>query len=259
VIALAILALAGPAAAAPQILGLVASAAPVPLTCAAGECAAAFPAFCLQRERTMPRQDAAYRAAEGTVLTLTFTGPDGMRRALPISRTATIAAHRGYYAVRIAIPASVIGGYGGSDPAIAIAPLASVVPIAQPGHRRQLDKAEIAHVTGPHRKAVARALAANGDATLAVATLSRLINVLPEGWTSAENRRTLWRRVIGAAPTPAAHAGLRQANDAYGFCKRWADIGGGDGDGMRDCLQELHDHSGDVITNKAWQAAQPGS
>lgn len=65
----------GIAAAAPQILGLVASTAPVPMTCTAGQCSAEVPAFCLQRERTMPRIGTAYRAGPGSRITLGFTGP----------------------------------------------------------------------------------------------------------------------------------------------------------------------------------------
>lgn len=245
---------AGPAAAAPQILGLVASAAPVPLVCDGLECAAEFPAFCLQQERTMPPRGTAYEAGPGTGLTLSFTAPGGARRTLAVAPAAIITAARGYHAVRIAIPESVIAAYGGWRPALTIAPLASAVPLARPEHRRKLEAAEIAHVTGPHRKAVAAALA-DGDATIAVATMSRLINALPRR-TTAETRATLWTRVIGDAPPPDAPAGLHQARGAYGFCKRWADTGRGYG--MRDCLRELHDHAGDTITGKAWDAARPG-
>ena len=71
----------GHVAAAPQILGLVATAAPMPQTCGDGVCAAEFSAFCLHRHRTMPVAGIAYRPAEGAELTLTVTGPGGVKRS----------------------------------------------------------------------------------------------------------------------------------------------------------------------------------
>ena len=60
----------GRASAAPQILGLVATTAPTPLTCSDGMCSAQFSAFCLQQHRISPTAGTAYRPAKGTALTL---------------------------------------------------------------------------------------------------------------------------------------------------------------------------------------------
>jgi hypothetical protein len=53
---------AGALAAPPQILGLVATATPTPLSCENGKCWAEFSAFCLQKHRQAPDEKTAYLA-----------------------------------------------------------------------------------------------------------------------------------------------------------------------------------------------------
>ncbi len=244
-------------AAAPQILGLLATAEPTPLTCADGICAAEFSAFCIQKHRTSPPAGTAYRAAKGTELTLTYTDPSGARRSLSASNRVIITARRDYHAVRIALPESEIRGLGGRDAAIAVGALASLVPIAQPGDKVPLDKQEIAYITGPHRAAVAKAFGDDSESTVVVRTINRLINALPRGRTTSNMRSTLWREVIGDLPTRHAGAGLRVAAREFQFCKRWADTGRGYG--LRDCLEEGHDLKASDLTEKAWKISEPGS
>ena len=72
------IACAAPAQAAPQILGLIASDAPVPMTCAGGTCTAELSSVCLQQHRPTPATGTVYRPAKGTHITLTVTGPNGV-------------------------------------------------------------------------------------------------------------------------------------------------------------------------------------
>ena len=53
-VALAISAMAAPAGAAPQVLGMMASSDPIPFTCNDRECYALVGSFCLQRDRDVP-------------------------------------------------------------------------------------------------------------------------------------------------------------------------------------------------------------
>lgn len=247
---------AGAAQAAPQILGLVATTAPVPLSCNGGMCTAELPAFCLQRERTMPRIGTAYRAGPGTRITLGFTVAGGKRHTISVSETAAISALRDYHAVRITVPESVLAAWQGYNPTVSVAEKASAVPVPLSSHVRPIDKAEIAFVTGPQRDIVATALnKQEPGATLAVATMSRLINALPRHATR-ETRATLWQRVIGIDKSDTSQRGLKQAIEAHDYCKAWADTGRGYG--MRDCLREWHDHRADDITEKAWDMQKPG-
>ncbi len=245
----------GRASAAPQILGLLATTAPTPLTCSDGMCSAQFSAFCLQEHRKSPTAGTAYRPAKGTSLTLTYTGRDGVERNIQVGHRATIEAHREFHAVRIAIPESDVRALGGQKAAIGVGALASLIPVAQPGDKTPLDSREIAYITGPHRKAVENVL--DTETTVAAQTVSRLISALPLGWTTSDRRKRLWRDVMGDAPTQSMRAGVRRAERDYLYCKRWADTGRGYG--LRECLEEMHDFTSSGITKKAWAVSTPGS
>jgi hypothetical protein len=248
------LVIGGRASAAPQILGLLATMAPTPLTCDDGMCSAQFSAFCLQQHRKSPTAGTAYRPAEGTVLTLTYTGPDGVEKEIPAGHLVTVQAHREFHAVRISVPERDIHALGGNKAGITVGSLASLVPIAQPGDKLPLDSYEIAYITGPHRKAVEKFL--DPETSVSAQSVSRLISALPRGKTTAARRSSLWRDVMGDAPTRTSHAGLLSAERDYLYCKRWADTGRGYG--LRDCLEEMHDYTTTGITKKAWDVSQPG-
>jgi hypothetical protein len=249
------LVIGGRASAAPQILGLVATETPTPLTCSDGLCTAQLSAFCLQQYRTSPRAGTPYQPAEGSDVALRFTGPGGAQHVLPANNRVTITSTRGHYAVLVSIPEDDIRVFGGRNAAISVGAMASLVPVAQPGDKTPLDEKEITYITGPHRKAVQNAL--DPDANLAAQTVSRLISALPRGRTTAERRNRIWREVMGEASSPSLNAGHRLAYDDYRYCKRWADTGRGYG--LRDCLQEMHDHTATGITEKAWSVSTPGS
>jgi len=249
------LVIGGRASAAPQILGLVATSTPVPLTCENGLCSAQFSSFCLQQGKPAPTTGTAYLPAEGTKLTLTVTGRDGAEHRLSAGQRTTIEALREFHAVRITIPERDIRALGGNTASVAVGALASLVPVAQPGDRTPLDPQEVAYITGPYRKTVDDVL--DTETTIAAQTASRLINALPQGRTTAAKRESLWRDVMGDAPTRSSHEGIRRAERDYLYCKQRADSGRGYG--LRDCLEITHDATTSDITNKAWIASQPGS
>ncbi len=248
----------GTVLAAPQILGVVASAAPLPVTCAGGLCTAEFSAFCMQQHRVSPRGGTPYRTAKGTILTLVSTAPDGTQRSVVVNDKVSIQSKRGHFAVRVTLPESAVRGLGGQVAALDVGALASLVPVAQAGDKTPLSKSEIAHVTGVQRKIVARVLASDSDQeTVTVGTMTRLISALPRwGRVSAERRRTLWRDVVGPEPTEASNIGLQKAAKEFRYCQHWADTGRGYG--LRHCLEEMHDFKADRITKKAWKAVLPG-
>ncbi|MEK9722675.1 MAG: hypothetical protein VW405_04210 [Rhodospirillaceae bacterium] len=71
------LTVAAAAQAAPQIIGVVATAQPLPVQCADGVCTAEVSGVCLQEKRPAPPEGTAYRAHGTATLTLTVRTPDG--------------------------------------------------------------------------------------------------------------------------------------------------------------------------------------
>ena len=94
---------AGHAMAAPQILGLVATAdTPTELKCSNGTCSAEFSAICLQQGREAPKNGTPYRIVDTAALAIVVTGKDGAQRRLPATGL-TISNARSYAAVTISI------------------------------------------------------------------------------------------------------------------------------------------------------------
>jgi hypothetical protein len=141
----------GARAAPPQILGLVATATPTPLTCENGKCWAEFSAFCLQQHRKSPDEKTVYVPAADTKLTLQVTAADGSVRTVDAASLVTIESERVFLSVRIGLPESVIREMNGAHAAISVGKLASLVPAVTGGAGNPMTAAEIAHFTGPMR------------------------------------------------------------------------------------------------------------
>ena len=93
---------AEPAAAASQVLGLVASnGLPTPLRCQDGICTGHFSAFCLQEQRPAPSANSEYRLAPTGGLTLVVSTVDGGSLRLPADDLLTIRTRIGFTSVRI--------------------------------------------------------------------------------------------------------------------------------------------------------------
>ena len=94
-----------PALAAPQALGLVASAGtPTPLDCSGAECSAMFSAFCLQEARPAPSQGEAYAPAPGSAVTLLVTRADDSTLSLPGAAYLRFSTLVGFTSMRITLP-----------------------------------------------------------------------------------------------------------------------------------------------------------
>lgn len=110
--ALAVAAPLATASAAPQPLGLVTTNGPVPLTCFAGQCAAEFTSFCLQRARSIPLPGTAFRAV-GDDFTLIAIAADGKSVRLPAVAHLTIINQRSFTSIRLAISKRALEALGG--------------------------------------------------------------------------------------------------------------------------------------------------
>src|SRR4030095_1171949 len=90
-----------PAGAAPQILGLMASNTPVPLTCTGEACTAIAGTFCLQHDRDIPTYGTPYGATHPEQLTLAVMTPSGDVLRLPGGDWLRFSGYDGYTTVRL--------------------------------------------------------------------------------------------------------------------------------------------------------------
>lgn len=216
----ALVALAGPAQAAPQVLGLVASnGEPTPLNCASGDCVGHFSSFCLQEVRPGPSAGASYRVADGGALTLIARTADGQVLTLPAQDHVEIVSRIGFTSVRITLPKAARAALGGIvEAAVEVGPLVSLVPVEVANDPSPQSAEEIVLATGAMREAAAASFEAPGVLTDAARLTSAVINRLPDrGDVDAD---ALWSSAVTPTMADAATPeGLKLAEHLYEGCQ----------------------------------------
>lgn len=244
-----------PAQAAPQILGLIASNEPVPMTCVGGTCTAELSSVCLQQHRPTPPTGTVYRPAKGTDITLTVTGSDGVIHRLSVAATLTFISHRQFSAVKVSLPEATIRRLGDGVAKLSVGPMASVVPVAIKGDPKPLSAGEIARYTGPLRALAERAFERDSDHVNATRILNQMVNRLPENSDfGIEKVTSLWQQTVGKDVTDETQKYLKHA---VKDCRET--LRTGVMSDLRSCLSYHHDYLSGENTTSGWRAMNPGS
>lgn len=239
-----------PLSAAPQALGLVATNAPVPLTCSAGACSAQFSAFCLQQARDVPEPGTPYHAV-GDALILVAVGSDGETLRLDGSAYMTITSERGYSSVRISLPTGVLAALGAVSAAVEVGSAVTLLPVPVPGDADPYTSQEIATVTGPLRELGGHVVDDAGAEADAVRLTGGLINDLPDvGRVGLDEGDRAWRERLSKTYVSPEAAEL--AGQAYGICRSRAKAGLYYN--LRRCLEQKHDEQMRRLNRRYWQA-----
>ena len=247
------------AGAAYQMMGLIASAGAVPLTCSRGECSAEFSSFCLQPNRASPPSGARYHAIGGTGITIVGTTVDGRTLPVTLAGDLRITAQRGHNAVRISVSAATLRAQGLETIAIAVGEGVSLMPEPIVGDPKPQTEVDIAIATGTLRVLGSRIVDHGGDTTIAARLTNDLINALPEGGrVDPEVRDNLWEEAtrvrVQPATTPRA---WELARGAYEHCRARS------ADGailtLRQCLGSRHDRFLGELNNEYWDRLKLGS
>lgn len=254
---------AAPAAAAPQVLGLVAdNGFPTPLTCDDFECSAQFSSFCLQEARSSPATGSLYAVAPGGEVALLATAPDGALLRLP-AESLRITTAIGFTSVTMSLPqsrrAEIAAGLGATPEevslTVAVGAGVSLVPVPVAGDPDPQTDAEIALATGPLRSVGERLFDLPGAQADAARLTTVLINSLPaRGRESAEDRAGLFDRV---AALPAAGAlgaeGVERARAVFAECR--ISVESSSMFSMRECLRLRHADLMVRTNRKFWDEA----
>ena len=237
--------LPGAAWAAPQIMGLVATAEPVPMQCADGQCTALLSAFCLQEKRLPPDFYRAYLPAASDQVVLVVTTADGRATRMEAGGLIEFSSRYGYTAIEARLPLDRLALKQPVSLALEVRPRAALLPVAKAGDPDPLTAAEIAIATGPWRLAAEAAMEGDTDGAANARATMRMINALPTaGDIRPGEREPLWQRVAGGAP---AHT--RQLFDA---CIRSVDQAVGYP--LRKCLEERHEKLQVENTRGFWRS-----
>lgn len=261
-VALGVVLAGGAAAGEPQILGVIATAEPVPMTCDDNGCMAELSAFCLQRHKAVPFPRTAYVPAPGSEDGFAFVATDaaGARVPYAVGGGLTFLSERGNRAVTLHVDRSRLAAAGLTDPVVGVGTRVSLLPQSL---AEQLDDpgvaAEVALVTGPLRAVAQHHVDRGGPAIEAAHLINRRINrsvdvrsdeAAPTGTPSGAARDG------GVSTDDGTANGVALARAAVARC---TDLPGGGFITFRQCLSAQHDMLIDPLNRAYWRAVDPGS
>ncbi len=234
------------AAAAPQILALVATPVPVPLRCDDTGCRAELTSFCLQEDRVSPRPGTRYHLAGGSTARLHLRFADGRRQRRALDDTAVFRARRSFSAVDIHLPALPAGVVAIT---LDVGDKATLVPAGED------DAAALAQARGPFR-AIGSEIVETPASLAALGAMGALINALatPGGPTIAAR---IWAGAVAEPFAAADRQGLARARAAFDDCT--STMARANGEAARVCLRLRHDAMVDALTHDYWAAVRTGS
>lgn len=220
--------------AASQMLLVVATAEPVPLTCAGETCTAELTAYCLQEHRPAPRRGDVYHVADGAT---PFALVDDAGARTPLAVAPRISAARTYTLVMVSLPAEAVGAARG----LVVGDGAILVPAPVAGDANPQTAEDIAETIGIGRAVGAR-IARDAPEMAIALDLSRAANALDAGAPEAELAE-------------AARAGS-EAAALIAACQGIAARGGSS---VPACLRGQHDGLVSDVTQQFWRAVATGS
>ena len=243
-----------PAFAAPQILGVVASIAPVEMRCTAEGCTAQLSAFCLQRARDVPIEQTRYQAADTAAFRLVATRADGSTLEVPVDERVRFSSAFGFASVRVSVPAALIEEWRAVRLAVEVSPEAVLVPAAHDADADPLSQEEIALARGPLRALAGRHFDAPSTQRDAAQLLEAVVNGFPaQSWEGRVDRSALWDGQVTPALRAAASAeALALARSVYENCLPSSYS-------MRQCLELKHMNLLSDANRAYWDEASPGS
>jgi len=242
------------ALAAPQILGLVASADPLPLNCERGICATQASSFCLQKWRLSPPAGTEFTVANNTGLRLIATTNDGVQVTV-INPKMSIVASRGHTSVELSVDVDWMAARGYRSAQLEIGPKVSLIPVAVANDPRPQTAHDIKIATGPLRalgdKMVDQLGSASGTALGAARLLNRVASALPKLGRSDENIR---EKAWDAGMKGVRRANARQRATARGEFKHCFAATRGGYTSLRQCLGSRHDILVGKMNDRYWAA-----
>ncbi|MCH8155383.1 MAG: hypothetical protein IH786_09025 [Proteobacteria bacterium] len=141
------------AAAAPQILAVLASDAGVSFICLDGQCEARLTTYCLQQFRDSPGYGTAYAPARAEDFVLAVIDAQDRERLLPAADYVRFTSARGFMSVSAELPEAALAELGAEAAAIRIAPAAALLPVPVAGDDDPLTEQEVASATEALRRA----------------------------------------------------------------------------------------------------------
>ena len=246
-----------PSLAAPQILALVATTTPLPLSCVGGVCRVEVSGVCLQEQRPAPNTGTAYRVATGSKLTLVVQGRDGKTQTMAVEKLVEIRSLRLFNSLSISLPERVVQNLtdGVALASLSVAPLTSLLPMAEAGDPNPLTEREIHEYTVRLRARAESAFEIDKANLAATRVLNQMVNRLSadihRGAEGTEKLgQTMSKKFIANRP-----AAMQLVTRALNTCREKLRVERTPH--LRACLSNQHDILNSNTTLNVWQSLRP--
>jgi hypothetical protein len=243
-----------PVQAAPQILGLVASAEPLPMKCENGLCATEASVFCLQKWRMSPVAGTSYHPAGGEGVQLVALTEDGMTIVVP-EPELQIKALRGHSAVQIGVDVEWLYARKYQSVSLKIGNKVSLIPEAWAGDPKPLTKKDIETALGTLRDLGHKLVDTAGTNVAAAQLLAHVGGKLPRlGRAHDDIRNAAWQTGLKDVSDINAKV-LAKAKKKFERCH---DVTFGGSTSLRQCLGAQHDIFMGKLNARYWSASEYG-
>lgn len=248
----------------PQVLGLIASAEPIPLTCTDGACTALVSSFCLQEDRPSPSAGQRYDTAGAGDVTLVVRRTDGTTTEFSAAGLLGYVSEGDFTRTRVELPEKRLASLAAAEVAVRIAPLVSLMPQTERPVPAAVAARDAETAEGAPRFAAEAFFRPGSTRADAAVTMARLIDLLPSSGpvrsqsagAIAAAAKSAWRRVEASGALKAASPdGVERAKSELDRCAAYADMGFKIT--LRGCLSKSHDRTMRELNEELWKS-QPG-
>lgn len=230
--------------AAPQILGVVATAQPLKLHCADGHCQAEVPTLCLEHQRKAPIGGEVYKPTDLSVFSVLARNAAGQTVQVPL-RDAVFRAVRRYTASRVVLSTAGMRARGLTPVALTVKAGTILIPAPVPGDRSPISRAEVERVKDVLWPMAEHVIDKRRLKLDTIGLVNRLLNQTPvAGPMTKAARNDLWHNTFGTPPRAAEGGAAGLAAGALGACQR--SIAKGLTFTLRECLETRVD---DLLTD----------
>lgn len=245
------------AEAAPQLLGVVATASPLKLQCGTGTCSVELTTFCMQSERETPDRHHVYTPHDLSVFRVLATDAEGRTQEVAI-RSAKVRAERGYTASKIEFSVRDLEARGLTPKSITVKGGGVLVPMPVAGDDNPIRDGEVEHAIASLQPVADRVFKVHSTEYEAIKVVSRLLSEVPSrGRMTKQDRDNLWQNTFNESPRESVGTGMHRAADVLGYCQYRTSQGRFFS--VRRCLEQRLDGMMMNINTDYWKAVKPGS
>jgi hypothetical protein len=231
----------GPARANPQVLGIVASLEPQPMTCDAGGCRVELTSFCLEQERHNPLPGQVYLPMERADIRLVGVRTDGSAVTLPAAPYLQFTTRRGFTSIEATLDPASYQALGLASASILVGERVSLLPEADAADADPHAAEEVALATGPNRLTAQQFYDDHNADSDALRLANAMINALPIGYRRGDSDGRVWNAPqVLSLESKVDPAGLAEVAKMHADCQTKVDVTH-HVDSMRSCLQGSHD------------------